>query len=174
MAATVEEVYFEVNSSFYFREKIIEQYFTILLRHMALLISAVNLDFAKSFRDGCQYLRTSVDYPIFLILLQVCKCLDVTSASPTPLRKNFPTFAAVLVSSTETKCVTADHVRPNDFPIYRTIIFHALTETIITRACLQAKRGKFFKSAHKLYVNRCATYNLNNSIHEVTKFFSLM
>ena len=49
MAATVEEVYFEVNSSFYFREKIIEQYFTILLRHMALLISAVNLDFAKSY-----------------------------------------------------------------------------------------------------------------------------
>ena len=49
MAAIVEEVYFEVNSSFYFREKIIEQYFTILLRHMALLISAVNLDFAKSY-----------------------------------------------------------------------------------------------------------------------------
>ena len=49
MAATVEEVYFEVNSLFYFREKIIEQYFTILLRHMALLISAVNLDFAKSY-----------------------------------------------------------------------------------------------------------------------------
>ena len=49
MAATVEEVYFEVNSSFNFREKIIEQYFTILLRHMALLISAVNLDFAKSY-----------------------------------------------------------------------------------------------------------------------------
>ena len=49
MAATVEEVYFEVSSSFYFREKIIEQYFTILLRHMALLISAVNLDFAKSY-----------------------------------------------------------------------------------------------------------------------------
>ena len=49
MAATVEEVYSEVNSSFYFREKIIEQYFTILLRHMALLISAVNLDFAKSY-----------------------------------------------------------------------------------------------------------------------------
>ena len=49
MAATVEEVYFEVNSSFYFREKIIEQYFAIFLRHMALLISAVNLDFAKSY-----------------------------------------------------------------------------------------------------------------------------
>ena len=48
MAATVE-VYFEVNSSFYFREKIIEQYFTILLRHMALLIRAVKLDFAKSY-----------------------------------------------------------------------------------------------------------------------------
>ena len=48
MAATVEEVYFEVNSSFYFREKIIEQYFTILLRHMALLISAVNLEMAVS------------------------------------------------------------------------------------------------------------------------------
>ena len=127
-----------------------------------------------TFRDGCQYLRTSVDYPIFLILLQVCKCLDVTSALPTPLRKNFPTFAAVFVSSTETTCVTAHHVRPNNFPIYRTIIFHALIETIITRACSQAKRGKFFKSAHKLYVNRCATYNLNNSIHEVTKFFSLM
>ena len=36
MAATVEEVCFEVNSSFYFREKIIEQYFAILLRHIAL------------------------------------------------------------------------------------------------------------------------------------------
>ena len=33
MAVTVEEVYFEVNDSFYFREKIIEQYLEILLRH---------------------------------------------------------------------------------------------------------------------------------------------
>ena len=33
MAATVEEVWFEVTSLFYFREKIIEQYFAILLRH---------------------------------------------------------------------------------------------------------------------------------------------
>ena len=33
MAVTVEEVYFEVNGSFYFREKIIEQYLAILLRH---------------------------------------------------------------------------------------------------------------------------------------------
>ena len=36
MAATVEEVCSEVNGSFYFREKIIEQYFAILLRHIAL------------------------------------------------------------------------------------------------------------------------------------------
>ena len=49
MAATVEEVCSEVNGSFYFREKIIEQYFAILLRHIALWISTVNLDFAKSY-----------------------------------------------------------------------------------------------------------------------------
>ena len=33
MAATVEEVCYEVNSLFYFREKIIEQFFSILVRH---------------------------------------------------------------------------------------------------------------------------------------------
>ena len=33
VAATVEEVCFEVSSSFYFREKIIEQYFAILPLH---------------------------------------------------------------------------------------------------------------------------------------------
>ena len=49
MAATVEEVCSEVNGSFYFREKIIEQYFAILLRHIALWISTVNLNFAKSY-----------------------------------------------------------------------------------------------------------------------------
>ena len=48
MAATVEEVWFEVASLFYFRETIIEQYFAILLRHTALWISTVNVDFAKS------------------------------------------------------------------------------------------------------------------------------
>ena len=36
MAATVEEVWFEVTSLFYFREKIIEQYFAILLGHTVL------------------------------------------------------------------------------------------------------------------------------------------
>ena len=36
MAATVEEVCFEVNSLFYFREKIIEQYFAILLGHSSV------------------------------------------------------------------------------------------------------------------------------------------
>ena len=33
MAATVEEVGYEVNSLFYFREKIIEQFFSILVRN---------------------------------------------------------------------------------------------------------------------------------------------
>ena len=37
------------------------------------------------------------------------------------LRKNFPTVATIVVASTETKCVTADRVRPNKFPIYRAI-----------------------------------------------------
>ena len=50
MATTDEEVCFEVNSLFHFREKIIEQYFAILLRHTALWISSVNLDFAKSYQ----------------------------------------------------------------------------------------------------------------------------
>ena len=50
-----------------------------------------------TFRDGCQCLRTSVDYLIFLITLQVCKFLDVTSVSPTPLRKYFATVAAIVV-----------------------------------------------------------------------------
>ena len=36
VAATVEEVCFEVGSSFYFREKIIEQYFVILPLYIAL------------------------------------------------------------------------------------------------------------------------------------------
>ena len=49
VAATVEEVCFEVGSSFYFREKIIEQYFVILPLYIALSISTVNLDFAKSY-----------------------------------------------------------------------------------------------------------------------------
>ena len=48
MAAKVEEVWFEVTSLFYFRENIIEQYFAILLRHTALWISTVNVDFAES------------------------------------------------------------------------------------------------------------------------------
>ena len=65
-----------------------------------------------------------MDYLIFLIIVQVWKFLDVTSASPTPLRKNFPTVAATVVSSTETTWVTADHVRPDKFPIYRAIIYH--------------------------------------------------
>ena len=76
-----------------------------------------------TFRDSCQCLRTSVDYLIFLITLQVCKFLDVTSASPAPLRKNFPTVAAIVVSSAQTTCVTADHVRPNNFHIYHAITF---------------------------------------------------
>ena len=89
MAATVEEVGYEVNSLFYFREKIIEQFFSILVRN-----SFVN-QYSKawfceilrdSYRDGCQCLRTSVDYLIFLITLQVCKFLDGTSASLTALR----------------------------------------------------------------------------------------
>ena len=89
MAATVEEVCYEVNSLFYFREKIIDQFFSILVRH-----SFVNQNgkpwfceiLRDSYRDGCQCLRTSVDYLIFLITLQVCKFLDGTSASPTALR----------------------------------------------------------------------------------------
>ena len=36
MAATVEEVCSEVNGLLYFHEKIIERYFAILLRHIAL------------------------------------------------------------------------------------------------------------------------------------------
>ena len=35
MATTAEEVCFEINSSFYFRENIIEQYFGVLLGHIA-------------------------------------------------------------------------------------------------------------------------------------------
>ena len=50
-----------------------------------------------AFRDSCQCLRTSVDYLIFQITMQFCKFLDVTSVSPTPLRKYFPTVAAVVV-----------------------------------------------------------------------------
>ena len=128
MATTDEEVCFEVNSLFHFREKIIKQYFAILLRLTALWISSVNLDFAKSYQtlseiDSCQCLRTSVDYLTFPITLQVCKFLDVTSASPAPLRKNFPTVAAIVVSSAQTTCVTADHVRPNNFHIYHAITF---------------------------------------------------
>ena len=38
-----------------------------------------------------------MDYLIFQITMQVCKFLDVTSVSPTPLRKYFPTVAAVVV-----------------------------------------------------------------------------
>ena len=81
MAATVEEIWFEVTSLFYFREKIIEQYFAILLRHTALWISTVNVDFAKykkknTLRGGCQRPRTSVYYLIYLITLKVYKLLD--------------------------------------------------------------------------------------------------
>ena len=43
----------------------------------------------NTFGDGCQLPRTIVDYLTLLITLQVCKFLDVTSASPTPLRKTF-------------------------------------------------------------------------------------
>ena len=89
MAVTVEEVYFEVNGSFYFREKIIEQYLAILLRHSS--VNQYNKAWfceilRDTFRHGCQCLRSSVDYLIFFITLQVCK---FTSASPTSLRKNF-------------------------------------------------------------------------------------
>ena len=38
-----------------------------------------------------------MDYLIFLITLQVCKFLDVTSVSPTSLRKYFATVAAIVV-----------------------------------------------------------------------------
>ena len=127
MATTDEEVCFEVNSLFHFREKIIEQYFAILLRHTALWISSVNLDFAKSYQTlseiAVSVWEPLLDYLIFLITLQVCKFLDVTSASPAPLRKNFPTVAAIVVSSAQTTCVTADHVRPNNFHIYHAITF---------------------------------------------------
>ena len=89
MAVTVEEEYFEVNGSFYFREKIIEQYLTILLRHSS--VNQYNKPWfceilRDTFRHGCQCLRSSMDYLIFLITLQVCK---FTSTSPTSLRKNF-------------------------------------------------------------------------------------
>ena len=40
----------------------------------------------------------------------------MTSASLTPLRKKFPTVATIVVSSTETTCVTTHHVRNNNFP----------------------------------------------------------
>ena len=59
MTATVEEVWFEVTSLFYFREKIIEQYFAILLRHTALWISTVNVDFAKSKKHFPRWLSAS-------------------------------------------------------------------------------------------------------------------
>ena len=89
MAVTVEEVYFEVNGSVYFREKITEQYLAILLRHSS--VNQYNKAWfceilRDTFRHGCRCLRSSMDYLIFLITLQVCK---FTSTSPTSLRKNF-------------------------------------------------------------------------------------
>ena len=38
-----------------------------------------------------------MDYLIFLITLQVCKFLDVTSVSPTPLGNYFAIVAAIVV-----------------------------------------------------------------------------
>ena len=47
------------------------------------------------------------------------------------LRKNFPTVAAIVVSSMETTYMTADHVGPNKFPIHRTIIYHLSRDILI-------------------------------------------
>ena len=62
-------------------------------------------------------LETSIDtkivsWPIFVFSMKLIK--SVVSS----------TVAAIVVSSTETTCVTADHVGPDKFPIYRAIIFH--------------------------------------------------
>ena len=119
MAATVEEVCFEVKSVLFSWKDHWMVIFNTSTAH-----SSVN-QYSKSwfceilrdmFRDGCQCLRTSVDYLIFVITLQICKFLDVTSASPTPLRKKFPTVATIVVSSTETTCVTTHPVCNNNFP----------------------------------------------------------
>ena len=119
MAATVEEVCFEVKSVLFSWKD-----HWMVTCNTSTAHSSVN-QYSKSwffeilrdmFRDGCQCLRTSVDYLIFVITLQICKFLDVTSASPTPLRKKFPTVATIVVSSTETTCVTTHHVRNNKFP----------------------------------------------------------
>ena len=119
MAATVEEVCFEVKSVLFSWKD-----HWMVTCNTSTAHSSVN-QYSKSwffeilqdmFRDGCQCLRTSVDYLIFVITLQICKFLDVTSASPTPLRKKFPTVATIVVSSTETTCVTTHHVRNNNFP----------------------------------------------------------
>ena len=123
-AATVEDVCFEVNGSSYLREKIIDQYFAIHLRHVALWISAVNLYFAKFYETLSEmsvnvWEQVRITDLIFLITLQVCKFLDVTFASPTPLIENPPTVAVIVVSSMDKTCVIADHMRPNKFPIYR-------------------------------------------------------
>ena len=121
MAVPVEEVCFVVIGSFHFVEKIIEQYFAILLRHIALWMSTINLDFTKSyetlsemavswvFENNCELSNLSV----YIAGLYISRCHFCIA---NPLRKNFPIVAVTVVSSTETTCVTADHVRPNKFP----------------------------------------------------------
>ena len=74
MAATIEEVCFEVNSSW-------KDHWAALC-NTSMTHSSVNQHnkpwfceiLRDTFRDGCQCLRTSVDYLIFLITLQVFKC----------------------------------------------------------------------------------------------------
>ena len=71
------------------KRSLVEQYLAILLRHSS--VNQYNKAWfceilRDTFRHGCQCLRSSMDYLIFLITLQVCK---FTSTSPTSLRKNF-------------------------------------------------------------------------------------
>ena len=100
MAATVEEVWFEVTSLFYFREKIIEQYFAILLRLTVLWISTVNLDFANLTRHFQRWLSVSENKCGSSNLSDYIAGLKIAR-----LRKNLPTVAAIIVSSTKITCV---------------------------------------------------------------------
>ena len=100
MAATVEEVWFEVTSLFYFREKIIEQYFAILLRHTVLWISTVNLDFANLTRHFQRWLSVSENKCGSSNLSDYIAGLKIAR-----LRKNLPNVAAIIVSSTKIMCV---------------------------------------------------------------------
>ena len=69
---------------------------------------------------------------LLLIIIARCRKSIAKFCSVTLSRKlnellTSSTVAAIVSASTETTCVTADHVRPNNFPIYRAIFsFHCV------------------------------------------------